>query len=326
MTNPLFSTYTQGENRVTSTMLAVFEHINNALLEDVLETILDESDFSLVTFENQVTGVESVPDAAIRSSTEVWFETKTTRDKVNRDQLERHLEALEEDGASLQRLVVLTPDTEYPTEVNRIDDPRVVWTNFDSLVDALEAILQRDIGATEEAVAIPTERESFLLRELVRFIYDEDLVSGREDRVLLVAARRAWPEYQEHGIYFCQAGRSFKPVDHLAFYTDGEIKTTVPRITARVDEVTLTENGVEQHPKLTRSQKEELLSVLAESEKRRGSELQVIFLRDDLELDRPVENDKTATDSNRRVAFVQGHRYVSLSALKEQPEYTTELE
>lgn len=255
MTNPLFSTYRHGENRVTSTVLAVFEHVNNALLEDVLETVLDESDFSLVTFDNQVTGVESVPDAAIRSSTEVWFETKTARNAVSRDQLERHLKALEEDGASLQRLVVLTPDVEQPTEIDELDDSRLVWTNFDSLVDALEAILQRDVGTTEEAVAIPTERESFLLRELVRFIYDEELVSGREDRVLLVAARRAWPEYQEHGIYFCQSGRSFKPVDHLAFYTNGEIKTTVPRITARVDEVTLTEDGsssTQSYPRLKR--------------------------------------------------------------------------
>jgi hypothetical protein len=34
--NPLFSTYRQGENRVTSSMLAVFERIDLSLLETLL--------------------------------------------------------------------------------------------------------------------------------------------------------------------------------------------------------------------------------------------------------------------------------------------------
>ena len=93
MTNLLFSTYTQGENRVTSTFLAVCEHINSALLEEILETILDESDLHLITFANQVNAADSVPDAVIRSSTTIWFETKTVPNAVDRDQLERHLSA-----------------------------------------------------------------------------------------------------------------------------------------------------------------------------------------------------------------------------------------
>ena len=96
MPNPLFSTYTQGENRVTSTVIAVLEHVNNQLAEDILEALTDESDLSLVSFDNQVTGVDSVPDAAIKSSTALWFETKTSRDAVDKEQLENHLHALNE--------------------------------------------------------------------------------------------------------------------------------------------------------------------------------------------------------------------------------------
>lgn len=43
MPNPLFSTYA-GENRVTSTLLAVLKSVNNQLAEDVLEVLADESD------------------------------------------------------------------------------------------------------------------------------------------------------------------------------------------------------------------------------------------------------------------------------------------
>ncbi|MFC6723451.1 hypothetical protein ACFQE1_03405 [Halobium palmae] len=207
-----------------------------------------------------------------------------------------------------------------------IDDDRLVWANFSSLVDAIESLLDRDLGTTEDVVAIPTEREAFLLRELVRFIYDEDFVSGKEDRVLVVAARKAWPEYEDHTIYFCQPGRSFKPVEHMAFYTDGEVKPAVPRVVGRVDDVLLTEAGIEQHDELSSSQREELHEIIDSEYRRHGDRNQVLFLEEDFTLSEPVRNDKTASDSDRRVAFVQGHRYVSLSALQSEPSGTTDLE
>lgn len=330
MPNPLFSTYTQGENRVTSTVIAVLEHVNNQLAEDIQEALTDESDLSLVSFDNQVTGVDSVPDAAIKSSTALWFETKTSRDAVDKEQLEHHLHALNEDEAELQRLIVLTPDARLPDEVAEIEDERIVWANFDSLIDTIETVLERDVGNAEASMSVPTEREAFLLRELSRFLYDEDLVSGKEDRVLVVAARKAWPEYQEHGLYFCQANRSFKPVDHLAFYTDGEIKRAVPTVTGAIESVELTEETVRNDGNLSQSQRERLLDAVIQFRKqdseRHGETEKVIFIQDGIELDHPVKNDKTASDSDRTVAFVQGHRYVSFSKLRENPEYTTELE
>ena len=330
MTNPLFSTYTQGENRVTSTVIAVLEHVNNQLAEDILEALADESDLSLVSFDNQVTGIDSVPDAAIKSSTALWFETKTSRDVVDKEQLENHLRALNKDEAELQRLIVLTPDAQLPDEVAEIEDERIVWANFDSLIDTIETVLDRDVGNAKASMSVPTEREAFLLRELSRFIYDEDLVSGKEDRVLVVAARKAWPEYEAHGLYFCQPNRSFKPVNHLAFYTDGEIKTSVPSVTDAIESIELTEEAVRNHPDLSHSQRDQLLEAVTqfrkESSERYGETEKVIFPQDSIELDHPVKNDKTASDSDRTVAFVQGHRYVSLSKLRENPEFTTELE
>jgi hypothetical protein len=70
-----------------------------------------------------------------------------------------------------------------------------VWANFDSLIDTIETVLERDVGNAKVSMSVPTGREAFLLRELSRFLYDENLVSGKEDRVLVVAARKAWPEY-----------------------------------------------------------------------------------------------------------------------------------
>ncbi len=330
MPNPLFSTYTQGENRVTSTVIAVLEHVNNQLAEDILEALTDESDLSLVSFDNQVTGIDSIPDAAIRSSTALWFETKTSRDAVDQEQLENHLHALDEDKTELQRLIVLTPDARLPDEVAAVDDERIVWANFDSLIDTIETVLERDVGNAEASMSVPTEREAFLLRELSRFLYDEDLVSGKEDRVLVVAARKAWPEYEKHDLYFCQPNRSFKPVSYMAFYKDGKIMPAVPRVVNSIESIELTEEAVEGHPGLSSPQREQLSEAVEqlreEKSERYGETQKVVFLRDGEELDRPVKNDKTASGSDRTVAFVQGHRYVSFSKLRENPEYTTELE
>lgn len=330
MPNPLFSTYTQGENRVTSTLIAVLQHINNQLAEEVLEALIDESDFSLVSFDNQVTGIASVPDAAITSSTALWFETKTRRGAVDEDQLAAHLEVLDEGSAELRRLIVLTPDPERPEAVAALDEDRVVWANFDAVVDTIEAVLDRDVGSAEASLSVPTEREAFLLRELSRFIYDEELVSGQSDRVLVVAARKAWPEYEQYGLYFCQPNRSFKPVAHLAFYTDGEIKPVVPRVTGSVERVVLTADGVEECAALSAAQEARLLEVVAElraaESERYGEAEKVLFLEEGVELEAPIPNDKTASDSDRTLAFVQGHRYVSFAGLTAEPDATTALE
>ena len=120
-------------------------------------------------------GSRSVPDAAIRSSTALWFETKTESNAVDQDQLQRHLHELDEGDADLQRLIVLTPDHERPTQIAAIDDDRLVWVNFDSVITAIEGVLERDAGSAEQTASVPTEREAFLLRELVRFLYDEEL-------------------------------------------------------------------------------------------------------------------------------------------------------
>ena len=105
-----------------------------------------------------MTGVDSVPDAAIKSSTALWFETKTSRDAVDKEQLENHLHALDEDETELQRLIVLTPDARLPDEVDEIDDERIVWANFDSLIDTIETVLERDVGNAEVSMSVPTER------------------------------------------------------------------------------------------------------------------------------------------------------------------------
>jgi hypothetical protein len=331
--NPLFSTYRQGENRITSTILAVFAHINSGIVEDVLGTLLAD-EFSLLTFENQVRGEQSVPDGIVRGPSAIYLETKRTTNDVDTAQLERHLEQLAEEPADSRRLLVLTPDAERPDTLDQVDDnSRIEWVNFDGLSSAIETVLDRETGSAGDTSAIPTEREAFLLCELNRLLYDEELVSGREDRVLVVPARRAWPEYKETDCYFCQPYRSFRPSDHMAFYADGEIKKRIPRINDTIESVELSKAGIKTVDSDLQDRLNDAIEKLCEIDSERlGREQKVVFIDRfcdndaGITLSNAVENDKTAKDSNKRVAFVQNQRYVSLSDLRTEPECTSELE
>lgn len=88
--NPLFSTYRGGENRVTSSMLAVFERIDLSLLE-ILAAAAGESSLQMDSFTNQPPGRgHSIPDARISARFAYWFEVKTTRNGLTMDQLTEH--------------------------------------------------------------------------------------------------------------------------------------------------------------------------------------------------------------------------------------------
>lgn len=335
MTNPLFSTYSQQENQVTGTILSVFEHLGTSLVEDILETALDESDLSVVTFQSQYVADESVPDAVVRSSMSLFIETKTRPGEVTRSQLESHLSALENEDTRTKLLVVLTPDESEPAAVQGIDSEHVVWISFDTLVSALEALLTRDEAISTEQTRPPTERETFLIRELIRFIHDTELTSGADERVLVIPARRGWGEYEDYGLYFCQPGRSFRPSAYLAFYRKNEIKEKIPYITGSVDRVELTPEGVErayENDKLTDSQYDELSETVEQlyedDSERYGQQQKVLFLDGGrgFTLEQPVINDKTADDSDTRVAFVYNQRYVRSEKLKRSPQKTSELE
>lgn len=58
---PLFSTYRQGENRVTSSILAVLERIDFGRVEELLAAASGESVLEMVRFVNQPRGLRSVP-------------------------------------------------------------------------------------------------------------------------------------------------------------------------------------------------------------------------------------------------------------------------
>jgi hypothetical protein len=220
---PLFSTYRQGENRVTSSMLAVFQRVGVDLTERVIAGAAGESSLELVSFRDQPSrGGAGVPDGEIAARFRYLIEVKTVPNalRAGSAQLRRHLERL--DGSyGDERLLVITPDADEPAAVKALGDPRVMWLSFGAIAQAVDDILA---DPAEPA----SEQQRFLLREMTALFEAEGLV-GVDDTVV-VAARFAYPAYLQAGAYTCQPDRSFRPVSYMGFYADREVKPQIARI------------------------------------------------------------------------------------------------
>lgn len=311
--NPLFSTYRQGENRVTSSILAVFERIDLSLLQTILAAASGESSLQMIMFVNQPPGKgHSVPDARISARFAYWFEVKTARDAVDGKQLGEHLSSVGNGGE--ERLFVITPDAQQPAVITAIDDPRMVWFSFRSLYDAIDS-------AVSDPSALLAEQARFLLRELQALLVEDGLVDNND--VVVVAARFAYPEYLKHGVYICQTGRAFRAgLTHMGFYAEAAIQMHVARIRYREDYVlfTLEEAAVRRTESETNQVIGGIIEAALEDGRREPEARYQVFLLsgsqdpDTVHLLQAIVNDTTSS-SGRPWAWTMGQRYVSLANL-----------
>ncbi|WP_442508330.1 hypothetical protein SH528x_007299 [Novipirellula sp. SH528] len=304
----IFSTYSQGENRVTASFLAVIRSLSLDRIQRLLGALLEQSEFELVRFENQPSkGGDGVPDAIIQSSVCLLLETKTERNGVNLPQIRRHLKRLNEATESTALLLVLTPDDVRPTILEDIDDDRVVWTSFALLDQAINELL-------EDPKEVVSEREAFLLRELQVMLEAEGLLANPND-VVVVAARSAWDEYNEIHAYVCQPKRSFQQVSRIGFYSKQNIYPLVPMIMETHDDVVMERDAHEGSLGVLVNR------LLDEDRREEGRRFKVFILSapdstDTLKLSKPIPNDKRSK-SGKGTAFTMGQRYVASAALIE---------
>ncbi|MFK5584164.1 hypothetical protein [Serinicoccus sp. LYQ131] len=333
MANPLLSTYSGGENRVTASTLAVFERIGLALVEELLQGATGSGpELTAVTFSNQEVGDGSVPDAVIAGNFRWVFETKTergayAREGHSRNQLRSHSKELT--GAPETRLFVLTPDAERPAWFDQLDgiDPavteRILWFSFAQLEHSIREIV-------DSPRRVVPEQARVLLHELVSMYEAAGLLT--QDDTVIVAANTAWGEYQRYGAYVCQANRSFRAgLTHLGFYHSGQIEPLIARIRNQWESVMFTH---EEATRLRAGGDEELADLvdqlLGTGERPNGVPHGVILLTlpdhaETVRLPHPVKND-TVTKTGRGWAWTLGQRYTSLGELRRGHTLTSELD
>jgi hypothetical protein len=344
MTNPLFSRYTQGENRVTASILAVFERISFALVERILQILSEEPNIPLLEIKNQIkSGKEcTVPDGAIQASFTYLIETKVVQNALTYDQLEGHLKYLEGlKDVRTKKLLVLTPDYEQPKIIEELKSDLIVWASFNDLYAAIAEITATDESWLTSNFSPPSEQERFLLRELVQMFLAEGLVnSGKSDAVLIVPARSAIVDYQNFSVYVCQPNRSFQRVEYIGFYHSGVIDRHIAKIFCEpIEAIDLKRDALEESnltpetKSLAPEVKEKFYELVKKLEaldsERLDGTFKVYFLSpfdspDTVQLKQDIKND-LRNASGRAFAFVQGQRYVPMSALQKNPITTTEL-
>lgn len=319
MPTPLFSTYRQGENRVTSTLLGVLQRLSLPNIDRILQALL-EDDFSLVTFENQPKGRKTVPDARIGTRPAIWIETKTARNAVRLEQITGHAEVL----SSGETLLLLTPDDTRPKRLDDIRPPslrdRISWSNFHVLASAIEEILRNE----QEP---PSEHEAFLLREFVLMLQHDGLLGSTTPRVMVLAARDAWPMYKLLGVYRCSVDKpmsSSKNPDRMAFYVAGEIMPRVPRIKSVIESIDM--NRSEEIESLASGQRELAVELKGRIQRHKqhhefNRAFKIMFLseHDDYEtvrLEKPILNNKK-DKHGKAVPYTFGAPiYVTLESLQ----------
>lgn len=320
MANSIFSTYTTSENRVTSTILAVFEKINTSTVTNILQVLLEDSTIELIEYVNQVKGPKSVPDGRIKGLFDYIIETKVCRDSLKKQQIINHCKLLQYD---FSRLLILTPDYEYPRvlkDLNKEFTERIIWGNFDKIIEGIDAVLQESI--------LLLDRERFLLLELKEFLIKERLISeDYSQKVLIVPAANAWPFYNKYSIYRCQPNRTFKPTGYMGFYANGEIKELFPKILGYIDKIDIHDNDLKDVPIATvNGTEEELIRKtlsnikvnLKPNEWNGYYKYMVLTGVDDprtFRNENPIKNDKTSY-SSKGTAFVQKQTYLNLDDLK----------
>jgi hypothetical protein len=321
--SPLFSTYRGGENRVTSSMMAVFQRLELSLLERLLGAVTQESTLQLVAFANQPAGAgASVPDARMSARFDYWFETKTVPNALSAKQLSEHYKNLT-DGAQYERLFVVTPDAERPSVLETLNDDRVIWFNFRAMSDAIDEIL--DVNT-----AFVGEQTRFLLRELQQLFAEDGLLDVAD--TVIVAARLAWGEYSDHGIYICQPDRSFRAgLTHMGFYAHGAIQPKVAKILdQRPEPITFDSDAVAAlrcgNPIDDRIA-DAIEASLAGGTRSEGQPFRVFVLsrnpeEGSVQLGGPITN-TTKAASGRVWAWTMGQRYTRLTALRTPGLYTT---
>jgi hypothetical protein len=222
-------------------MLAVFRRLDLSRLERLLGAAMGESSLQLVAFDNQPTSDASstIPDGRISGSFSLWIETKTAANAMRIDQLRGHLQHLDSDDRMFERLLVITPDIEEPSQIAQLADPRVIWFSFRDLSDAISDLMsdQREVIS---------EREALLLREFQTMLEEDGLLALPADTAV-VAARTAYDEYLRYSAYVCQPNRHFRPgVQRLGFYRWKHIERHLPRILRAWDDVEFTEAGADR--------------------------------------------------------------------------------
>lgn len=217
--------------------MAVLSSLSIDNMQKLVGSLIGKSELELIHFTNQPANTKdlshSIPDAEISGDFKILIETKLSPNKVSVEQIEKHLKII--GNKPNYYLIILTPNKEVSGNIKSLVRDQVIWVSFNDLNNVID-------GLFEEEDSLISEKEAFLLRNYQCMLLEEGLIYDEND-VLVIPARFAWKEYEDTSSYICQANRTFRKTDFMAFYRDGVIQEYVPRIIKVFDSVLFMSDG-----------------------------------------------------------------------------------
>ncbi|EPR37710.1 hypothetical protein dsx2_0642 [Desulfovibrio sp. X2] len=341
MNHCVFSSYRQKENFITSSLMSVLGNLSLIQINNFFSLLLEDDDDTIFSIKNQHTHINDDArisfDATITMKYDIFLETKVDRNVDASDQLNNYISRLSEENCSPRKntnaiIIYLTPDANCPPWFFRIKsgDISMKWISFDMIYKTINTII--DGTQDENQMDILSEREIFLLRQFQMLIQNENLLTSNEMNVLIIPAGTAWNKYirldtDGYSAYICQENRWFRDgIEHLAFYKNGAVLQSVPKIIAAMDSVSIedTEDSFSkfnEHSKIDDVEiARKLFKKIFESEPSDPTDhrRKILILEGKhkcyVQLDGPIIND-TKSASGRNTAFVQRQRYTSLEKI-----------
>ncbi|MBA96184.1 hypothetical protein [Sulfitobacter sp.] len=205
-----FQTYSQRENHVTNNTMLMLKHvyrISPRLVEDVLQSLLDEDEVEIgPRFEQQVGEAYSIPDAVLsQKPLHIYVEAKRG-DGLYDDQLGRHMRSISERGHP-ESSAFLIGITNNSTNVD--DDERWKQRALEHGITFAATTYRELLEALDTACSDnPDLRE--ILDDYQAFIGGENLLPDQHRKMVAMLCGQSWRENIEHGVYFEPAHRNPK--------------------------------------------------------------------------------------------------------------------
>lgn len=217
-----FQRYSQAENHATNNTLLIFRHFyrySPLKLQQVLTALLDTEPSIGLSFELQVQGQQSVPDACIRQEPmNLYIETKRG-EKLNVEQIQRHLESIKSKTSSQNNFLLgitkepLSPnETEYLYRVAKHEGVTFATVTFSQIVQALST------QCAEYEVELKE-----ILEDYSSYLGEEGLLEERFNRMIVVPCGDSYPDNKQYKLYYEPIGRPCKSNRYIGIYTNKQI-------------------------------------------------------------------------------------------------------
>ncbi len=197
-----FQRFSQAENHATNNTLLILRYFYQSSplkLQNVLTSLTDTELAIGVTFDQQIKGIASVPDALIsQEPLNIYIETKVG-ENLDIDQIKRHLISISEalPRAAMPILIGLTKEAISPEQraecIKSADEKKIGFASvtFTEVVEALRT-------QCEPYEAVLTN----IIDDYENFLASENLLETRNTKMAVFPCGTSFEDNKQYGLYY----------------------------------------------------------------------------------------------------------------------------